>query len=333
MGSGPRALRLSRELEARGDGRWAILGFIDTPNPDVLPDEVRDRILTSLDGLEQFLSTHPVEQVLMALPVKSFYREIEQAIEVCERVGVESCYFPDVFSVARARHDLELDGVVSTVRLKLVVDDYRMAIKRSLDVLGATLGLLILTPLFVACAVAVKLSGPGPVMFTQPRYGRNRRTFKMYKFRTMILDAEALQDGLESANEASGPVFKIRADPRVTPAGRVMRRLSLDELPQLINVLRGEMSLVGPRPLPVRDVSRFSEPRLMRRFSVKPGLTCLWQIRGRNDVDFEQWIRLDLDYIDNWSLTLDMQILLKTVPAVPIRLRRLVVNVSAFVKR
>jgi lipopolysaccharide/colanic/teichoic acid biosynthesis glycosyltransferase len=138
----------------------------------------------------------------------------------------------------------------------------------------------------------------------------------MYKFRTMVEDAEALQSDLESANEASGPVFKIRADPRVTPVGRIMRRLSLDELPQLFNVLRGDMSLVGPRPLPVRDVSRFSQSWLMRRFSVKPGLTCLWQIRGRNDVDFDQWIRLDLDYIDNWSLTLDMQILLKTVPVV-----------------
>jgi exopolysaccharide biosynthesis polyprenyl glycosylphosphotransferase len=316
VGSGPRALRLSQELEAHGDGRWSILGFIDTPNPAVVPEAVRDRILTSRENLEQFLSTHPVEQVVIGLPVKSFYREIEQAIEVCERVGVEICYFPDVFSVARARHDLEVNGAVSAIRLKLVADDYRLAIKRSLDMVGAAAGLVALMPILVACAAAVKLSGPGPILFAQPRYGRNRRTFKMYKFRTMVQDAEALQSGLESANEASGPVFKIRADPRVTPVGRIMRRLSLDELPQLFNVLRGEMSLVGPRPLPVRDVSRFGESWLMRRFSVKPGLTCLWQIRGRNEVDFDQWIRLDLDYIDNWSLTLDMQILLKTVPVV-----------------
>jgi lipopolysaccharide/colanic/teichoic acid biosynthesis glycosyltransferase len=138
----------------------------------------------------------------------------------------------------------------------------------------------------------------------------------MYKFRTMVQDAERLQGALEAQNEAQGPVFKIRSDPRVTRVGRVMRRLSLDELPQLLNVLQGDMSLVGPRPLPVRDVSRFSETWLMRRFSVKPGLTCLWQVNGRSDVDFDRWVRLDLDYIDNWSLGLDMRILFKTVPVV-----------------
>ena len=138
----------------------------------------------------------------------------------------------------------------------------------------------------------------------------------MYKLRTMVRDAGALQELLEERNEASGPVFKIREDPRVTPVGRVLRRLSVDELPQLVNVLRGEMSLVGPRPLPMRDVHRFTEAALMRRFSVRPGLTCLWQISGRCTVGFDDWITLDLKYIDEWTLGLDMVILLKTIPAV-----------------
>jgi lipopolysaccharide/colanic/teichoic acid biosynthesis glycosyltransferase len=143
-----------------------------------------------------------------------------------------------------------------------------------------------------------------------------KRLFRMYKFRTMVADAENGQDALEARNEASGPVFKIRADPRVTPLGRFLRATSLDELPQLWNVLIGEMSLVGPRPLPTRDVGRFSEPWLMRRFSMRPGLTCLWQISGRSDLDFAQWIALDLEYIDRWSLWRDMHILLRTIPAV-----------------
>ena len=141
----------------------------------------------------------------------------------------------------------------------------------------------------------------GRVLFAQERYGLRKRRFRMYKFRTMVAGAEALQAGLESQNEARGPAFKIRNDPRVTRIGRFLRRTSLDEFPQFLNVLSGEMSLVGPRPLPLRDVSRFDDASLMRRFSVKPGLTCLWQINGRSDTDFERWIELDLQYIDNWS--------------------------------
>ena len=202
------------------------------------------------------------------------------------------------------------------MRLQHVVDDHRLVIKRAVDLLGAVSGLIVLSPLFVACAIAVKVTSPGPALFSQLRYGRNRRLFLMYKFRTMVRDAEQLQGDLESQNEAGGPVFKIQKDPRVTTVGRIMRKLSLDELPQLINVVEGNMSLVGPRPLPVRDVSRFSETWLMRRFSVKPGLTCLWQVNGRSSTDFDRWIRLDLDYIDNWSLSLDLRILFKTVPVV-----------------
>jgi lipopolysaccharide/colanic/teichoic acid biosynthesis glycosyltransferase len=165
-------------------------------------------------------------------------------------------------------------------------------------------------------AVAIKLSSPGPVFFAQERYGLDRRRFRMFKLRTMVEDAEVLQATYESMNELAGPVFKIRRDPRITRVGRFLRTTSIDELPQLWNVLKGDMSLVGPRPFAVRDVRLIQNSRHLRRFSVKPGITCIWQISGRNATDFETWIRQDLDYIDNWSIHLDFFILFATVPAV-----------------
>jgi lipopolysaccharide/colanic/teichoic acid biosynthesis glycosyltransferase len=187
---------------------------------------------------------------------------------------------------------------------------------RGIDLVVAAVALLVLTWAMLLIALAVRLTSTGPALFAQTRIGLDGRRFAMYKFRTMVIGAEALQADLETRNEATGPVFKIRDDPRVTRVGRLLRRMSLDELPQLFNVVRGDMSLVGPRPLPVRDVHKFSESWLMRRFSVPPGVTGLWQISGRSDLAFDRWVLLDLQYIDGWSLGLDLQILAKTVPAV-----------------
>jgi lipopolysaccharide/colanic/teichoic acid biosynthesis glycosyltransferase len=197
-----------------------------------------------------------------------------------------------------------------------VVEGVPLLAKRAIDMVGAALALLLLSPILLAVAVAVKLTSPGPVLFTQLRYGRDRRRFRMYKFRTMVDGAEAQQAQLEELNEVSGPAFKIRRDPRITAVGAFLRRTSLDEFPQLWNVLCGDMSLVGPRPLPLRDVNLIQEPWLMRRFSVFPGITGLWQVSGRSDVPFDDWIRLDLDYIDRWSLVLDLWIMARTIPAV-----------------
>jgi len=257
-----------------------------------------------------------VDEVLIALPVKSHYAAIQRTIDECERAGVESRYSPDVFVSRLARPCVEsLDGEAA-VAMKVVNDDYRVAIKRMIDIVGAGLGLLVLAPLLLAIAVAIVTTSPGPVIFGQERYGWRKRRFIMYKFRTMVTDAEALQATLESRNEAEGPVFKLSDDPRVTPLGRILRKTSLDELPQLWNILRGEMSLIGPRPLPLRDVNRFSDAWLMRRFSVLPGLTGLWQVSGRSNLPFGEWMQLDLQYIDGWSLALDLNILLRTIPAV-----------------
>jgi exopolysaccharide biosynthesis polyprenyl glycosylphosphotransferase len=195
-------------------------------------------------------------------------------------------------------------------------EGWPLAIKRTLDLAISSLLLLLLLPLLVAAAIAIKLTSKGPVLFLQERIGMNKRRFKIYKFRTMIPNAEQVIHTLEGQNEATGPVFKIKNDPRITPIGKFLRRSSIDELPQLLNVLKGDMSLVGPRPLPVRDYEGFSEDWQRRRFSVKPGITCLWQVNGRSGISFDQWMLLDLQYLDEWSLWLDLKILAKTVPAV-----------------
>jgi lipopolysaccharide/colanic/teichoic acid biosynthesis glycosyltransferase len=171
-------------------------------------------------------------------------------------------------------------------------------------------------PLLAIVAVAIKRDSPGPALFKQLRVGQNKRRFLLYKFRTMLDGSERMQNEVEHLNEAAGPIFKITNDPRVTRVGRILRRASLDELPQLFNVLRGEMSLVGPRPMSVRDVNLFDRGIQRKRFSVKPGLTCLWQVSGRSNLPFEKWLELDLWYIEHWSLLLDLKILLKTIPAV-----------------
>jgi exopolysaccharide biosynthesis polyprenyl glycosylphosphotransferase len=269
-----------------------------------------------VERLDELLMHEVVDEVFIALPVKSRYGEIQETIEACERVGVPATYPAPLFRTTLGRQRIEQRADTSVMALSVAPDDFRLVIKRAMDVVGATILIVVLAPLFALIALAVKASSPGPAIFRQERYGYMKRRFRMLKFRTMVVDAEALQMELEVENEASGPVFKIREDPRITYVGRLLRRTSLDELPQLWHVLRGEMSLVGPRPMSTRDVSRFEDPWLMRRFSMLPGLTCLWQISGRCDLSFARWIELDLEYIDRWSLGLDFSILLRTLPAV-----------------
>ena len=316
VGSGPRAAGLYEHLREPHHGYPRVLGFVDSPNAHLVPAAITRQMLGTLDDLEGILMTQPVDEVLIALPAKSCYDQIQTAIKTCERAGVEAKYLSDVFELSLARPKFEPDDESPVVSLKVVQDDYRLLVKRCIDTIGATVSLIIFGPLMLAIAVAIKLTSPGPALFSQERYGLHKRRFRMYKFRTMVLDAEKQQAELESCNEAQGPVFKIRNDPRITSIGRILRKTSLDEFPQFFNVLRGEMSLVGPRPLPERDVSRFDDASLMRRFSVKPGLTCLWQVNGRSNTGFDYWIAQDLRYIDNWSLMLDCKILMKTVPSV-----------------
>jgi exopolysaccharide biosynthesis polyprenyl glycosylphosphotransferase len=196
------------------------------------------------------------------------------------------------------------------------VDGWQLVAKRAIDIISSSVLLLVLMPFFTLIALLIRLDSAGPLFYRQERVGLNKRRFIVLKFRTMVMEADKQQETLENLNEAEGPVFKIKRDPRVTRMGAFLRRFSIDELPQLVNVLKGEMSMVGPRPLPIRDVERIDAQWHKRRFSIKPGITCLWQVNGRSNIGFNEWVRLDLDYIDKWSLGLDFLILLKTIPAV-----------------
>ena len=267
--------------------------------------------------LVELLHEHSANGVIL-VSQHIYFGQIEQAIEVCEREGVEVWLIADFFKtqLSRTRVD-EFYGRPMLVFSTGPEQSWPVLLKQVLDFIGASLLLVVLAVPLLLVGLAVRLTSPGPVFFRQARSGLNGRPFTMLKFRSMVSDAEQLQHELAALNEMSGPVFKVTNDPRITRLGRWLRRYSIDELPQLINVWRGEMSLVGPRPLPVDEVQRFDDLAHRRRLSVKPGLTCLWQVSGRNNVcDFKEWVRLDLEYIDHWSLWLDVKILCRTIPAV-----------------
>jgi exopolysaccharide biosynthesis polyprenyl glycosylphosphotransferase len=315
VGSGPRAWSAYLELHRDPEIRHQFIGFVDSDDRSA-SEEVRRHWAGSLADLEQVLMRRTVDEVVIALPIRSRYSEIQLTIETCWRVGVRCKYLADVFDHGRATARFEEGERFNAIGVAVAPEDGRLLIKRALDIVAASLGLAMLAPVLAVAALAIRLNGPGPVLFVQERHGLHKRRFRMYKLRTMVPDAEFRQSELEARNEASGPVFKIRSDPRITRVGRVLRRTSLDELPQLWNVLRGDMSLVGPRPLPIRDVGLFNEGALMRRFSVRPGITGLWQVERHGTLEFDEWVRLDMQYIDEWSLELDLRILARTLPAV-----------------
>ena len=248
----------------------------------------------------------------------AYFEQVEAVIRACELEGVEAWLVADFFATQFSRTTFDdFYGRPVMVFRSAPETSWRLIVKHALDFGGALIGLVLVSPVLVVTALIIKWTSPGPVLFRQLRSGLNGAPFTIYKFRTMVTNAEQLKHELEAMNEMSGPVFKVTKDPRITGVGKWLRRFSLDELPQLFNVLRGEMSLVGPRPLPVDEVRRFNDHAHRRRLSVKPGITCLWQISGRNEIkEFKDWVRLDLEYIDNWSLWLDTKILVRTLPAV-----------------
>ncbi len=314
VGNGPRGRWFAESLESRPELGYRVLGFLDdAPAAPGAPC----RLLGGIGDLGRLLRTGPVDEVAVMLPIKTFYSEVARIVSICEEQGVVVRLPADLFNARLAQVESEQFEDLRVLTLFTVRGSApAFLIKRLADVVLSAASVLVTAPLWALIAVAIRLDSPGPVLFQQLRVGQNGRRFRIWKFRTMITGAEARQPELEHLNEARGAAFKIRDDPRATRFGRWLRRTSLDELPQLINVLTGDMSLVGPRPLPLRDAERLSEDWQRRRFSVRPGLTCLWQAGGRHALAFEDWMRLDLDYIDNWSLLLDLKILLRTVPAV-----------------
>jgi exopolysaccharide biosynthesis polyprenyl glycosylphosphotransferase len=262
------------------------------------------------------IDAQPIDEVFVTLPLDTSQPIIRAIVLFCEQRGITVRLLSTVADPLLARAEIdELDDRPVITIFSGPPDSPALLVKRFVDFWGSLILLWVLSPLFVVLAILIKLDSRGPILFAQERVGLNGRRFRALKFRTMVPDAPQQQAALESQNEAQGPVFKIRDDPRVTSLGHFLRRSSLDELPQLFNVLCGDMSLVGPRPLPTRDVMRIDTASHKRRFSVKPGITCLWQINGR-EPHFNDWIKADMEYIDRWSLILDIQILLKTIPAV-----------------
>jgi exopolysaccharide biosynthesis polyprenyl glycosylphosphotransferase len=272
---------------------------------------------TPVETLVAFLHEHSVNGVIFNAR-HTYFGQVEKAIQACELEGVEACLVADFFNTQISRTTLDhfYGRPVLVFRSGPEMLWPRLA-KQFIDFVGASILLVVFSPFMLLAALLIRLTSPGPVFFRQERSGLNGKPFVMYKFRTMVTNAEQLKQELAALNEMSGPVFKVTNDPRVTSVGRWLRKFSIDEFPQLFNVLRLEMSLVGPRPLPVDEVKRFDDIAHRRRLSVKPGLTCLWQVGGRSNVsDFKEWVRLDLEYIDRWSLGLDFEILWRTIPVV-----------------
>ncbi len=248
----------------------------------------------------------------------SHINRLQEGIAACEIEGVEAWLVADFIRTAIARPTFDVFGTRPMLVFRTTPDvSWNLLIKSLIDRTGALLGLLLLSWVFAIAAIGIRLTSPGPIIFRQKRAGKNGKPFTMYKFRSMHSDAEMRQAELVAFNQMEGPVFKIDKDPRITPFGKFLRKTSIDEFPQLLNVLKGEMSLVGPRPLPIYEVEQFESTAQRRRLSMKPGLTCLWQVSGRNQISsFDEWVKLDLRYIDNWSLALDAKILCKTIPVV-----------------
>jgi len=283
---------------------------LDQVAVDSLPDEIG-----SVEDLATILHDQPVDEVLFFPPTHE-PRRARSALQVCATHGVPASFAVDLSNMHEAAPRVVQQLSHSFITFEVAPRPaFHLAIKHTCDVFVALVGLVLSAPLLLLASVAIGLTMGRPILFVQQRAGLRGRTFRMLKFRTMVVDAEAQKAALVDQNEMAGPTFKLRDDPRVTRLGRLLRRSSVDELPQLINVVMGAMSLVGPRPLPV-DEQRSLIGWHRRRLSMKPGITCLWQVRGRSDVTFDDWMKLDLQYIDSWSFGLDLRILLQTVPAV-----------------
>jgi exopolysaccharide biosynthesis polyprenyl glycosylphosphotransferase len=326
VGTNKRALAFISGIQQKPELGYRIVGFADDTWSG-LQEAKKQRLplVSDLDGLHAYMRRNVVDEVVLALPIRSFHSYSSEIAAACEQQGIIVRLLPNIFDLKEARHSAEelgagqLDGYAIVSHETTITDFWGLAMKRFIDVVISFIAIIFLSPVMLLTALLVKLTSSGPIFFVQKRLGLNKRTFQIYKFRTMVVDAEARLKEIEHKNEANGPVFKIKKDPRITLIGTFLRKTSIDELPQFFNVLKGEMSLVGPRPLQVRDYELFEThcgDWQRKRFSVRPGITCLWQIMGRSSTTFERWMELDLQYIRTWSVWLDLEILAKTVPAV-----------------
>jgi len=318
VGTNSRAIQFARRIQREPELGYQLLGFVDEDWQKMAEfKQTGFPLLSGHAGLAEFLRRNVVDEVAMYLPLRSSYENSLRAAALCEEHGIIMRFGGEIFDLKKSRSvPDEFSGDPYVATYMGIREWWPSIVKRIIDTVFSAILLILLNPILLVAAVLIKCSSNGPILFRQERVGVNKRRFMILKFRTMVPNAEKMLAKLEESNEVPGPVFKIRKDPRITPIGKILRRTSIDELPQLFNVLKGDMSLVGPRPLPVRDYEGFSEDWQRRRFSVRPGITCLWQVSGRSSIPFEQWMKLDLQYLDEWSLWLDMKILARTVSAV-----------------
>ncbi|MGA7614905.1 MAG: sugar transferase [Thermoanaerobaculia bacterium] len=320
VGTGRRAREIVSLIEGHQYWGYRILGFISDGHR--LPNGWgRFRVLGTMADLRKIIEhgiegqRDAIDEIIFAVPRRKL-ESIRSVFLLAEELGIRTRVAMNFFPSRLARVELEdLDGIPLLTFSTTPSDIEQLAMKRAIDVVLSAVLLILAAPVVGISALIIKLSSPGGVLFKQERIGLNGRIFTLYKFRTMIADAHQRRIDFEHLNEMSGPVFKVKNDPRVTPVGKILRKFSLDEIPQLWNVLRGDMSIVGPRPPIPEEVWRYQTWQ-RRRLSMKPGLTCLWQVSGRNNVDFDRWMQLDLQYIDNWSPILDLKIMLRTIPVV-----------------
>lgn len=326
VGFNSRAAEIMDDLSNPAWG-FNVLGFIDDIDQGLYHsedfyDKNRHLVLGPLSELHQYISQHQLDEVLIALPLRTHYHQIRKMIQICTDQGIKVRLISDlVLDLPREITQIEtIEWSGSNIHfINYDVDrssEQQQDLKRVIDIMAATIAVILLAPVFGIIALAIFLDDGRPVFFAQTRVGMNKRRYKMLKFRTMVRDADKMQAELEAMNEVDGAAFKITNDPRITWTGRFLRKTSLDEIPQFLNVIGGSMSLVGPRPLPVRDFEKFYDDSHRRRFSVKPGITGLWQISDREKISFQEWMQLDLKYIDTRNWLLDLKILLKTIPAV-----------------
>lgn len=314
VGTNPAAVALADSMTDHRYWGFRVLGFVAHPNSDE-PLPAGRQLLGSIDDLMKIVESTVVDDILFCVGRRDLDR-LEDLILALHEQGIRTRFALDLFPHAKAKTQLEdLDGVPILTFSTTPERFLPLILKRTLDIVLSVSLMGLALPVMLFIALLIKVTEGGQVVYRQTRCGLNGRRFTMYKFRTMVEDAEERQTELMHLNEMTGPVFKLSSDPRVTWIGRFLRRFSLDELPQFFNVLRGDMSLVGPRPPIPAEVAKYQRWQ-RRRLSMKPGLTCLWQISGRNHLDFDRWMQLDLEYIDSWSPWLDLKILLKTVPAV-----------------
>ena len=315
VGAGEISRTIMRTLLAEPALGYEVLGFLDD-NPQKGQRNLGPfHGLGPIDNLPQVLVENQVDEVIVTLPWQ-YHRRINSILNQCNRMNVRARVVPDVLQLSLDRVDIEMLHGIPLISVKQPgFTRGQFAIKRALDLIIGSLGLLVALPIMGVLALAIKLDSPGPVLFIQTRVGRNGKPFNAYKFRSMIPDAEQLKPQLEALNEADGPIFKIKDDPRLTRVGRFLRRTSLDELPQIFNVLKGEMSLVGPRPALPEEVEQY-EPWHRKRLRALPGMTGLWQVSGRSNLSFDEMVMLDIYYVENWSPGLDIAILLRTIPKV-----------------